>query len=250
MAMVDLLTEKLKFMKLDKCSKIDDKSVYYCLNKVTQLQELSIMFCGQLTEKALLGDTTQQQNEQGNFVAHSDDFESSQWVYQLRHIYFGGLMEMPEHAVISIIEHSPKLKTCSIPAILGITDTCLHKIANSCPSLQHINISLCNSVTSEGPIKLIEKCKMLKHVDFSGVVKLTDQVLDNLADVAEEMNGHSLKVLDVSKCSLMTEKSILRVVNKCNNLTTLRLKGISNFSDSFQDSVTKIRPYVNVTKDS
>jgi hypothetical protein len=281
-AIVDALKDKIKFLKLDKCPNIDDNSVYFALSKAIQLQEISLMFCGQLTEKALLGKQPSEEVKEGfveDILSQNQSLihHLSPPVYQLKHLYLGGNMEMPEHAVMKMIQCCPRLKTCSIPAILGITDNCLIAISKHCPSLQHINVSLCSSVSSVGVIEIVKGCKMMKHLDLSGVTKLTDDALDNLADLAmsasnggggsggdraivEDGNNlgsaiissgkHSLKVLDISKCSLITEMCIMKLVSNCRNLTTLKMKGITTLSESFTTNVASLRPYLVVIKDA
>jgi hypothetical protein len=49
---VNVLYSTLQTLKVDRCSKISDKSVRLILQKCRQLREFSAMFCTQLTDFA------------------------------------------------------------------------------------------------------------------------------------------------------------------------------------------------------
>jgi len=219
--------QKLKILKLDRCSQISDKAVFYALSNLVNLQEISLMFCEQLSGHSLCGET--------NF-----DVENS-ITYQLQHIYLGGSSNISEKSLVDFFRKCPKLKTCSIPAINEVADPTLITIGSHCPNLQHLNIALCPLVSTVGVHEILCKCKNMKHLDVGGVKKLDDTIMEDI------YTCRSLKALDISNNVLISEASVLKVVQGCPSLNTLKLRNLC-FSEEFYNILGTINPTLTWNK--
>jgi len=226
---VNLFHNQLRTLKLDKCPQIDDNCITYALSKIRHLQELSLMFCVQLTDKALM----------------TNDQSTDKQCLQLRHIFLGGNTNLTEKSVLDLVDSSPKLKTCSIPAIPAISDLTLVHLGKACLAVQHVNVALCINITPLGVRSLVEGCKNLKTLDFGGLEKLTDLALDSI------QKCQALKLLDISRTVHLTDIGICALVKACKNLSTLRMRATSPdtmFPACLFQDLQKLRPNLTVIK--
>lgn len=138
----------------------------------------------------------------------------------LKHLHLGGCTKLSERCIISMVKRSPKLITLSIPAIFELTDLSLVYIA-SLNRLQHINLSLCATITDVGIRSLIRNCSNIKFMDLSGLPKISDNTL-------QEISNHCshLKTLDIARSGPFSEEGLMEMVQGCINLNMLRL-GVS-----------------------
>jgi hypothetical protein len=279
------LRKTLSTVKLDRCVSVSNKAIQFLIRKLRILDELSLMFCTQLTDQCLLPDDIRvdQQHETppiigGRNVMGGDlgqqagalaDLDlivvqeqaehhhgrllrkyKSPWPLrslQLRTLYLGGNMNMTEAAICFFVTRTPKLKTLSIPALLTVKDTTLIRIGKACPRLQHLNTSICHKVSTQGVIGLVRRCRNLRFLDFGGCEGLTDPALAHIRDQCP-----MLKSLDVSKTTQLSAHAILDLVTHLSNLTTLRLRAKDDEHRHPQNlfvDIAKVRPFLKVVKD-
>jgi F-box/leucine-rich repeat protein 2/20 len=101
-----------------------------------------------------------------------------------------------------------------------ISDITVTAIFDSCPQLQHLNISGSQSLQNEG-LRYIGKCSHLQYLDLSMCMDLTDSSMEYVG-----AGCCNLKKLDISGCYKMTDKAIEHVV-KCKELQVLKF----NYND-------------------
>ncbi|KAL0096940.1 hypothetical protein J3Q64DRAFT_1040615 [Phycomyces blakesleeanus] len=133
---------------------------------------------------------------------------------------------------------SAYLVSMDLSEITNITDTTILKIAECCPRLQGLNLSMFkdgqeqfHGVTDESIIKLAEGCRGLRRVILNNCSLLTDASITLLAK-----NCRSLLEIDLINCAI-TEDSLQAIFKHCRELREFRLNQCVNLGDSgFLDS--------------
>ena len=61
----------------------------------------------------------------------------------------------------AIAENSPDLRHLDLDEVRGVSDDVIRALANSCPKLENLNVSMCTKSTDKSMLQLITKCKSL-----------------------------------------------------------------------------------------
>eukprot|EP00899_Mesostigma_viride_P021235 jgi/Mesvir1/29112/Mv18418-RA.1 len=139
-----------------------------------------------------------------------------------------------------------------------ITAAGLKAVASGCPELRYVDLAMSHA-GGEGLIALANGCRKLEHLDVSGVYDFVKRPAieaiarccprlrvfradcDDLsdADVAPlvETKDSALRVLDLSACDDISDKTVRLVAKNCPRLQALRVSGCRRVKDA---SVTQL----------
>jgi hypothetical protein len=232
MQIINVLYPTLMTLKIDRCNRISDNSIKLILQKCRQLNELSVMFCSQLTDAAF--DCLE--------IPNKDDHRIK---LQLKHAYLGGT-EFTDKSIMRISWYCPKLKILTIPYLKELTDLAMLRVGRECTRLQHLNVALCAKLTPAAVTYILSHCPRMRHLDISGIANMTDISLQYIAQY-----GSSLKNLDISGGSHYSEEAILEVVQKCKALQVLKMRAKDErqqFPTTLFQKLNTIKPYLQIEK--
>ncbi|KAI9497464.1 hypothetical protein BDB00DRAFT_723520, partial [Zychaea mexicana] len=141
-----------------------------------------------------------------------------------------------------------KVRRCLVSMDLGdvtnVTDVSIKRIAEICPNLQGLNLSMCKdgprrfeSITDEGVVMLSESCVGLRRIKLNNCVKVSDPSVVSLAK-----HCPALLEIDLMNCEI-TNKSLLEVFKYSGELREFRLNNCTEITDSaFTESALTILP--------
>jgi hypothetical protein len=153
MKIAQSLRKTLTTVKLDRCGRLSNKSIQFLIRKLKYLDELSLMFCAQLTDDCLFPDDIKVINTlldplQPPETLEADQIEEGENEEEvlndpndlvrvlraaetnrrkkfktevplrplpIKSLYLGGNLNMTEASVSFFVARTPKLKTLSIP---------------------------------------------------------------------------------------------------------------------------------------
>eukprot|EP00897_Mesotaenium_endlicherianum_P009978 jgi/Mesen1/9008/ME000563S08325 len=110
---------------------------------------------------------------------------------------------------------------------LGVTETGVIAIADSCPDLRLLNLCGCEQAGTDKALQAIAKgCPRLQSLNLGWCERLTDAGVSALA-----AGCAGLRVLDLCGCLLITDGSIVQLAEKCRGLQALGLHCCRDVSD-------------------
>jgi len=144
-----------------------------------------------------------------------------------------------------------------------LTDAGIVQIATRCPSLTHLDVSHCHLISDASLRTVVLSCPMMDELATQGCPLVTDAALADIAAqcslsilniaccnvtdagfvVVKDMPA--LHMLDISFCRHLTDAALEHLAAGCPQLTVLRAWG-SRFSDLAVDSFQKQRPEVQI----
>ncbi|KAI9023716.1 hypothetical protein CLU79DRAFT_113912 [Phycomyces nitens] len=153
---------------------------------------------------------------------------------RLERITLTGCHKLTDAGLCSLLSKSSSahLVSMDLSEITNITDTTILKIAECCPRLQGLNLSMYkdrpeqfHGVTDTSIIKLAQGCRGLRRVILNNCSLLTDASITVLA-----RNCRSLLEIDLINCAI-TEESLLAIFKHCRELREFRLNQCDNLGD-------------------
>jgi hypothetical protein len=96
----------------------------------------------------------------------------------------------------------------------AFNNECLLIISNKAKNLEYLGISWSVGVLNEGVINLFKKCIYLKYLYVQGCKNLSDSLFESFMDKNSSPNSlnTSLKLVDFSKCDMIEDSVLLKVM--------------------------------------
>ena len=168
---------------------------------------------------------------------------------------------------------NPRLIHVNLSGMKGLSNSALRIIAQNCPQLEHLNISWCENVDSRGLIRVVQSCSRLKDLRAGEVKGFDDHTLllelfnrntlerlfvDHCTELDDEalriliqgidpeidpltdramVPPRNLRHLDLSRCSLLTDKGVKCLAGNVPSLCGLQLSYCEELTD---DALTGI----------
>ena len=136
----------------------------------------------------------------------------------LEKITLNGCYRLTDESVTKIIAKNPKLSSLDLAGCELLTDTTLFEIAAHAKSIVGINLMKCGLITDEGLTSLAKACHMVRRIKIPFCQKVTDvgveAVIENCPHIIE---------LDLNNVPRISDKSIIQLSNRLQNLRELRL---------------------------
>ncbi|KAI7865169.1 hypothetical protein BDF14DRAFT_1827916 [Spinellus fusiger] len=128
---------------------------------------------------------------------------------------------------------SANIVSIDLSEITAITDTTILRIAQCCPRLQGLNLSMYregteqfHGVTDNSIVALANQCRGLRRIILNNCSLLTDDSITVLADKCT-----SLLEIDLMNCAI-TNVSLQKIFLQCQNLREFRLNNCMNVSNA------------------
>lgn len=134
----------------------------------------------------------------------------------LQKVHVGNQDKLTDHALRLLGEHCKELKDVHFGQCYSISDDGLVALAQGCNKLQRIYMQENKLVTDRSVQAFAENCPELQFVGFMGC-SVTSQGVIHLTRL------QSLSSLDLRHISELNNETVMEVVRKCRNLTSLNL---------------------------
>lgn len=131
-------------------------------------------------------------------------------------VHVGNQDKLTDDALKKMGEHCGELKDIHLGQCYSITDEGMVALARGCPKLQRLYLQENKLVTDRSVRAVAEHCPELQFVGFMGC-PVTSQGVIHLTAL------RNLNVLDLRHISELNNETVMEVVRKCRNLSSLNL---------------------------
>ncbi|XP_029999515.1 F-box/LRR-repeat protein 17 [Sphaeramia orbicularis] len=131
-------------------------------------------------------------------------------------VHVGNQDKLTDEALKKLGEHCGELKDIHLGQCYSITDEGMVALARGCPKLQRLYLQENKLVTDRSVRAVAEHCPELQFVGFMGC-PVTSQGVIHLTAL------RNLSVLDLRHISELNNETVMEVVRKCRNLSSLNL---------------------------
>lgn len=131
-------------------------------------------------------------------------------------VHVGNQDKLTDAALKKLGEHCSELKDIHLGQCYGISDDGIMALARGCPKLQRLYLQENKMVTDQSMRAVAEHCPELQFVGFMGC-PVTSQGVIHLTAL------RNLSVLDLRHISELNNETVMEVVRKCRNLSSLNL---------------------------
>lgn len=131
-------------------------------------------------------------------------------------VHVGNQDKLTDAALKKLGEHCGELKDIHLGQCYGISDDGIMALARGCPKLQRLYLQENKMVTDQSVRAVAEHCPELQFVGFMGC-PVTSQGVIHLTAL------RNLSVLDLRHISELNNETVMEVVRKCRNLSSLNL---------------------------
>lgn len=131
-------------------------------------------------------------------------------------VHVGNQDKLTDGALKKLGEHCSELKDIHLGQCYGVSDEGMMALARGCPKLQRLYLQENKMVTDQSVRAVAEHCPELQFVGFMGC-PVTSQGVIHLTAL------RNLNVLDLRHISELNNETVMEVVRKCRNLSSLNL---------------------------
>nr|XP_020449503.1 F-box/LRR-repeat protein 17 [Monopterus albus]XP_020449504.1 F-box/LRR-repeat protein 17 [Monopterus albus] len=131
-------------------------------------------------------------------------------------VHVGNQDKLTDESLKQLGEHCSELKDIHLGQCYSITDEGMVALARGCPKLQRLYLQENKMVTDRSMRAVAEHCPELQFVGFMGC-PVTSQGVIHLTEL------RNLSVLDLRHISELNNETVMEVVRKCRNLSSLNL---------------------------
>uniref|UniRef100_A0A8C4H949 F-box and leucine-rich repeat protein 17 n=1 Tax=Dicentrarchus labrax TaxID=13489 RepID=A0A8C4H949_DICLA len=150
--------------------------------------------------------------------------------------------QLGDMSLSALATHCPLLVKVHVGNQDKLTDEALKKLGEHCSELKDIHLGQCYSITDEGMVALARGCRKLQRLYLQENKLVTDRSVRAVAEHCPELQFvgfmgcpvtsqgvihltalRNLNVLDLRHISELNNETVMEVVRKCRNLSSLNL---------------------------
>ncbi|XP_062237889.1 F-box/LRR-repeat protein 17 [Platichthys flesus] len=150
--------------------------------------------------------------------------------------------QLGDMSLSALATHCPLLAKVHVGNQDKLTDDALKKLGEHCSELKDIHLGQCYSITDEGMVALARGCQKLQRLYLQENKQVTDRSVEAVAEHCPELQFvgfmgcpvtsqgvihltalRNLSVLDLRHISELNNETVMEVVRKCRNLSSLNL---------------------------
>ncbi|XP_060698534.1 F-box and leucine-rich repeat protein 13 [Hemiscyllium ocellatum] len=131
-------------------------------------------------------------------------------------------------AAIKALVQGKRITKVKIEGNQHISDASLKMISKNCPNLNHVYVSDCPRIT-DNSLKSLATLKYVTVLNISDCISITDGGIRYFMD---SPSASKLRELNLSNCIYITDLSLLKIAQRCQSLTHLRLRYCERLTDS------------------
>ncbi len=157
----------IRYMNLEKCSKITDKSFVLLAKAMKNLEVLNVGFCLNLSNDSIIA------------LASSCP--------KLVSVNLNRLAKVNDHGIISLIHNCPSLQAMNLAGMRNLTENTLAEIALKLPGILMINFTGCGHISLRGLRALVEGLGFVEISQTFFGVKPVDEHVEKKLDANLDM---------------------------------------------------------------
>ena len=217
---INKFTDKLTYINLNYCQKIDNDALIHIANTCHNLIHLELYIIPNLSDEGLK--------------------QIIMKCPKLIYLNLSGCSHFGEGSLLLLPQYLPKIEFLDLTRNYDLTDKCLEEIVKGCKNLKHLNLYALPKLEMNF-LKNME-CINLEFLDLCGNQNITDE---HFKKVAEKINN--IKSLNLSWCTGLTDKTVEYMFSedKNQNLELISLHGILGITDK---SITILRNNKGIIK--
>ena len=203
---INRFTNKLTYINLNYCQKIDNDALIHIANNCPNLTHLELYIIPNLSDEGLK--------------------EIIMKCHKLVYLNLSGCSHFSEGSLLLLPKYLPKIEFIDLTRNYGLTDKCLDEIACGCLELKYLNLYALPKLNMSF-LKII-KCQNLEFLDMCGNQNVTDEHFKKAAE-----NLINIKQLNLSWCTSLTDNTVYYLFSKDKNpnLELISLHGILGVTD-------------------
>ena len=203
---INKFTNKLTYINLNYCQKLDDNALIHIANNCPNLTHLELYILPKLSDKGL----------------KEIIIKCSKLIY----LNLSGCSHFTETSLSLIPKYLPKFEFLDLTRNYGLSDKCLEDIASGCLELKYLNVYALPKLNMSFLSNI--KCKNLEFLDMCGNQNVSDELFKRAAEIL-----NNIKSLNLSWCTSLTDNTIYYLFygNKNPNLELISLHGILGITD-------------------
>ena len=217
---INKFTDKLTYINLNYCQKIDNDALIHIANTCHNLIHLELYIIPNLSDEGLK--------------------QIIMKCPKLIYLNLSGCSHFGEGSLLLLPQYLPKIEFLDLTRNYDLTDKCLEEIVKGCKDLKHLNLYALPKLEMNFLKNM--NCINLEFLDLCGNQNIIDE---HFKKVAEKINN--IKSLNLSWCTGLTDKTIEYMFseNKNQNLELISLHGILGITDK---SITILRNNKGIIK--
>ncbi|KAF7816191.1 F-box/LRR-repeat protein 3-like isoform X1 [Senna tora] len=218
----------LKELSLSKCKLVTDECLSFTVQTHKELRKLDITCCHNITYASMYSITSSCP------MLTSLRMESCTLVTTDAFLLIGRCQFLEEidvtdteidDAGLESITRCSKLSSLKLGICLKITDKGLGYIGSSCSKLTELDLYRCSSVTDVGIAAIADGCPSLVVINIAYNTNVTDNSLLSLSKCLK------LRKLEIRGCPRVSLVGLSAIAVRCRQLTLLDIKKCSNITD-------------------
>ncbi|CDH60821.1 ubiquitin ligase complex f-box protein [Lichtheimia corymbifera JMRC:FSU:9682] len=165
---------------------------------------------------------------------------------RLERVTLTNCSNLTDKGIMDFLGTKPRkhLVSVDLSDVTSVTDASIKRIAETCPHLQGLNLSMCKEglepfvgVTDSSVIMLAQRCTGLRRIKLNNCVNITDASAIALAE-----NCPALLEIDLMNCAV-TNKALYSIFERSHELREFRLNQCALITDTgFTQSALAIPP--------
>ncbi|KAI9322188.1 hypothetical protein BX666DRAFT_2016963 [Dichotomocladium elegans] len=154
---------------------------------------------------------------------------------RLERITLTNCSSLTDNGIIDFLGQNPRkyLVSIDLSDVINITDVSIKRIAEICPNLQGLNLSMCREgtdkffgVTDDSIVLLAERCNSLRRIKLNNCIKITDA-----SALALAKHCPALLEIDLMKSSV-TDECLFAIFEHSRELREFRLNNCALITDA------------------
>ena len=203
---INKFTDKLTYINLNYCQKIDNDALIHIANTCHNLIHLELYIIPNISDQGLK--------------------QIIMKCPKLIYLNLSGCSHFGEESLLLLPKYLPNIEFLDLTRNYDLTDKCLEEIVKGCKNLKHLNLYALPKLEMNFLKNM--NCINLEFLDLCGNQNITDE---HFKKVAEKINN--IKSLNLSWCTGLTDKTVEYMFSedKNQNLELISLHGILGITD-------------------
>ncbi|XP_050781491.1 dynein regulatory complex subunit 6 isoform X4 [Gopherus flavomarginatus] len=123
-----------------------------------------------------------------------------------------------------------------------ITDLSFKLMSKSCPQIKHIYMADCQKITDVS-LKTISPLKYILVLNLADCVRISDA---GLRSFLEGSSGTKLRELNLTNCIHVTDASLMKIAQRCHNLTYLNMRYCESVTDAGIEALGNMTSLISI----
>jgi len=210
--------KRIERLTLTTCTKITDMSLAPLVDGNRSLVALDVTGIEGVTDKSLL------------VVAEN--------CLRLQGLNVTGCRRLTDASMVALARNNRHLKRLKFNSCSQLTDTTIETVAANCEYLLEIDLYDLPLVESPAISALLTGCLHLRELRLMRCPRITDSAFTSISHDHDPFN--SLRILDLTDCSEITDRAVERIVATCPRLRNLLLAKCIHLSDRAVYAITRL----------